>query len=251
MRRVAIIEPLRIASERVPRKVLERVGGVRLLDRGLAILSQLQQTGLPVLVAAWEGDAEIVEAARAAGLEWFPLGEANVRAEDWLGIYSGFAALESRFDWCVVTHAVCHPFVRAETLAQAAQRAAVAEWPFHIATAERTVAWARGADGETRAILTAPMLNSKTCDELIRPSHLGGGYSLADCLETARVLTAEPFVPVGVRPVELLDVDTFEQLEFLRLVADGMRWQEQLKDRQTAAPDLWAGSVLVAPEYGA
>lgn len=220
MRRVAVIEPLHLSSTRIPRKILQWLGADRLLDRGIKNLCHLHAaTGVPVYVAAWEGDKEIVNAVQSSGLRWLPMTEEASRADDWVGIYGGFAGIDA--EWILHTHFTCHPFARVETYQQAIERCKEAEYPFVMATSERTIAWTRVAFGPALPLIESSMLDSRKSPELIRPSHLGGACTPADFLTTKRMAKAVPFVPDNMQDIELLDCDTMSQLNLLRIVERG------------------------------
>ena len=247
-RRVAVVEPLHLNSQRIPQKILQRIGGRRLLVIGVDRLAEIQQqSGADVFVAFHEGDKAIHDAATRAGLGVLPMTREASEGSDWLTIYSGFGAeLEDLgYDWAIHTHVVCHPFVRPETMIQAIERCRVASCPFLICSAERTIAWSATSDGTMHEVLTSEFLDSKTSPLLIRPTHLGGACRVEDHQHVDAMRSALPFIPEGILPIELLDCDTLDDLDLLSIVADGFSWRaSQAKDTQVDAPDLWCDGPL-------
>ncbi len=131
------------------------------------------------------------------------------------------------FEWALHTHAACHPFVRPQTIIQAAERCRYATKPFVVATEERTIAWTRDVCGDSVEVVSSPFLDSRNSPSLIRPAHLGGACEVDAMFRSDGMKDAEPFVPEGVTPLELLDCDTSEELELLRIVAEGMKRRER------------------------
>ena len=191
---------------------LERLAGLR------------EQCDAGVFVACYDGDREIVEAARAAGVHVIPMGFDAVNASNWVAIYSEFGSFLQRegFGWALHTHSACHPFVRPETILQAADYCRVAVKPFIIAAEERTIAWSRNESGEPVEVVASEFLDSRSSPPLIRPTHIGGACSVEAMFREDGMSDAVPFVPAGLQAIEMLDCDTPDQLELLQVVAEGM-----------------------------
>ena len=219
MNKVVVIQQVRLSSARLPKKVLAEVGGERLIDRGFRLLRQAQDaTGVPVVVAAWIGEPELVEAAARHGLAWEPISEANSKAYDWVDLWAGWVDNLSHHDWALHANVVCHPFLRLETLVDMIHRAQAAIWPWVSVTSERGLAW----DGAGRALIEATEnLSTLTAPWLLRPSHLGSTASIQDMREEVRVKHYRPEV-IATQKIELLDIDTADDLRLAQLVATGL-----------------------------
>ena len=220
MNRIIIIEELHLSSSRIPKKVLQTVGGERLIDRGLRTLTQVeQQSGIPVAVVAWAGDAEIVDACEKHGVRWIAKSEKSSQAETWEGDFDGWqSVLDGVFDWGVFVNAVCHPFITAATIIDFANRAKESTWPWQSAIEARGQAW---DEAGTTLIPNGGIMNTKISPIVRRPSHLSMGCSVADMYDATRAYNSVPEV-FHVPVIEMIDIDTPADLEFARTVAFGL-----------------------------
>ena len=219
MNKVVVMQPLRLCSERLPRKPLAQVGGERLVDRGLRLLREAQDaTGVPAMVTAWEGDAELVEAVTQHGLKWQPISEANSRTEQWLGMWDGWIDDLRQYDWVLFVNAACHPFLRLQTVIEMIHRAQSSVYPWCSAIAERGLVW--DEHGESLLCDTGT-LNTKTSPFILKPSHLASAWAVSDMREEVRIRRIRPEL-FTVTLLELLDIDTPSDLRLAQLVAAGL-----------------------------
>src|SRR5262245_26225420 len=94
MNRVAMVQCVRLASQRVPRKLLQVVGETSLIDRGCAYLRQLgETTGAVPLLAVPAGDGPLLEVAERHGLRVLLLDERADRARRWPELIEPFTEL--------------------------------------------------------------------------------------------------------------------------------------------------------------
>ena len=117
MNRVAIVQFVRLNSQRVPRKLLEVVGEIRLIDRGLNYLRRLSDaTGATALVGVSRKDEELVDAVNRFGLRMLRLDERTEQAAWWPELIAPFAEeLRAEFDFVWDANICCRPFLRLET----------------------------------------------------------------------------------------------------------------------------------------
>lgn len=217
MRRIGILQGARLASKRVPRKLLEVVGGERLIDRGLRLLRAVQAaTGASPFLALWAGDRELWDAAAAQQIEVVEISREAVEAEEWQDAFAGLAdKLAHRFDWIVDANFLCRPFLTADTAQRIVQRAAVANQPFVCTCTHRGLLWNEYGKQIHGWHQTANTKRNPVYHDL---AHLGYGFPTAMLADEAAASQAVPF-PVALHWWEKIDVDTPDDLDFARSVA--------------------------------
>ncbi len=211
-RRIAIFQGARLDSKRVPRKLLQPVGGLTLLERGLRLLRDVSvATGATPIIACPPEDSVIAETAQIWGIEVVPA----TNGEGWVAAFSGIAKLlAGRFDWIIDANFLCRPFLSADTVQRIVNHAMRSERPFVVTCQHRGLLW----DGGGRQIHG----NGQVSDTKQNPvyqdlSHLGYGMPVAMLADEAAAAQAEPF-PVVLRAVERIDVDTPDDLAFARMI---------------------------------
>ncbi len=222
MSKLVILQELRLCSERLPRKILEVVGRERLIDRGLRKLRSVQErSGIEVRVVCWGGDREITAAIRGHGLAWQPKSESSSRAESWVGQFDGWQHDLTGFDRALFINAVCHPFLTVDSICRMLEFAGHSGgYPWVTATMERGQVWSANF-ANTPLLPTKILLNSKMSPGFFRPNHVAMGCAIEDTMETCRILNPVP-VNFCFDKLELVDIDTEEDLDFARIVADGL-----------------------------
>lgn len=219
MTRICILQFAHLGSTRIPLKMLQEVGGRRLIDRGLDYMRQLgHQTGAVPILAAHPRDAALIEAARRYEVEWMPLDDRADAAESWPTLIGPLCGrLMSRFDWIWDANLCCHPFLRLRTGRAIIGRMESTSEPFTVVTEKRGVVW----DQDDRVILGAGELANTRRNPVYRElAHLAYCWTRAALpwpeAELARVV--RPF-PLELDWMERLDIDTPDDLDFARLVA--------------------------------
>lgn len=219
MKKVIICQELRLASQRLPRKILEEIGGRPLISIGLEKLQQIAlTTQIPVCVAACPADDVIFHWADAYRLSTIERSERSVNGETWDDIYDGWQTAFSGFDAVLFINAVCHPFLSAETITHLC-RYSTPDFPWVPVKMERGQVWGRNC---SPLLPSDNLINSKTGPAYLRPTHLG-----LSCPTTALVAAnGEAPMPVplafAVPPNELIDIDTQEDLDLARIVHAGL-----------------------------
>lgn len=218
MNNVAVIMPARLASERIPNKPLAMLWpGHRLIDNALHKLDILRDICPNVLTSFAEEDVELC----AAGRSW-NFDNIKLSAEDSRGGWSEMSRswIDLPYDFLVPLNLVCHPFVRIETLVQIideAKKAPLDSSPLIHCKMERTLAW----DITSRPLF--PMdkpLDTKKAPRLLTPTHIADIYSPKICGDAqGPICKPMPFITLGLQAIELLDIDTPDQLELVQKVA--------------------------------
>jgi hypothetical protein len=217
MRRIGILQGARLASKRVPQKLLLDVGGQRLIDRGLRRLLDVQAaTGAIPFLVLWEGDQPLWHAARSLGVDVVPISSDAIEAEAWGDCFAGLAErLAARFDWLVDANFLCRPFLKAATAASIVRHAATATRPFVCTHRQRGLLW----DGDGRLLLGhGQTANTKTNPVYHDLAHLAYGLPTELLGREAEVAAlVEPFA-VELSFAERVDIDTPDDVAFANVV---------------------------------
>lgn len=216
-RRVAIMQGARLASHRVPNKLLERVNNIRLIDRGLRLLRAVSRhSDVSVILCCCPEDTELVETVKRWEMELFPLTREAVLAESWDDAFKGMAeAWRDRFDWIVIGNFLCRPFLEEDTVRRIIHQAHMATQPFVVTTLERGLLW----DSDGKQIYgIGETANTKTNPAYHRLAHLAYGVPLRMLACEKEASLAKPFW-VPLRWYEKVDIDTPDDLLFARAVA--------------------------------
>lgn len=226
MGNLCLLQLIHLNSRRIPRKVLEPIGGRTLLDIGLAKLVELERTtGAKVLIGVSSGDQPLCDLVDRSGLERLDIGERAAGASDASTIVSGWPdEVSKRFDWVCWLNVICRPFLRLQTLqlqVRHAQDAMKTNRPFVTTVKERGLIW----DQDGNFVIGAGQLADTKHNPLYhRPAHLGCAHPTDLWDEQPLSAAAEPLA-FELLPEERIDIDTPEDLEFARLVYRGMHAQ--------------------------
>lgn len=220
MNRVAIFQRARLASQRVPRKLLAKVGGRTLLDRGLRWMRRVAETtGAVPVVACPPGDTEIVEAVQAMRMTLIPLDDHATRSECWSDHYGPLVEpLSEICDWIWDANILCRPFLSTRIGVTAARYAAFATIPAVLTTRKRGIVW---DSGDNTVIGSGQMANTKTNPVYQELSHLG--YLLpVSMLAQPEATTAAACHPLSIPMgwMDRIDVDDMEDLQMAQFVGD-------------------------------
>lgn len=218
---VVVVQQLRTWSKRVPGKILEMVGGRRLVDIGLEKLKRAcRDSGVRFVVAVCHDDVNAFLAAAISNVEVVPISREAAEAESWVGQCDPWVrSIGPPGTWILFSNVVCHPFIRHATICDMIRRATVAERPWISAYAIRGIAWDRNGGPLVQSV---DALNTKTAPTILLPAHVGTAATIADCLEERRILGPDP-EEFNLLLEERIDIDTYEDLRFARIVAAGIK----------------------------
>lgn len=221
MNRIAIVQFVRLASRRVPQKLLEVVGGQRLVDRGFSYLHQLgETTGAVPIVAVQPRDVPLIEAAGKHGLRLLLLDDRAERAAIWPGLIAPFAEqLRREFDVVWDANVCCRPFLRQATGEFIIRQCRELERPFVAVTRKRGVVWTENSP--------TPVLGAGALADTQRNPHYFELAHLAYCWPSSMLLLSERELAENVQPLEIrldwaerIDIDTPADLKHARAVAE-------------------------------
>lgn len=226
MRSVALVQPCRLASSRLPNKALELVDGERLIDRACRQLRRIgDKTGVRVYLAASETDGPLVDAALRSGVEWLPMTFSAAASGAWEAYTQPiYNALKGLVDWVGMPNLVCMPFLRDETIIAGLEQCRKVEWPFDCCISERNKLWTVERKEQIERFVptlgVGQFVDTKNNPRLITSCHAFTGVAVSDLGITLRITNTQPWLP-ALKPIELVDIDTQEDLEFARIVAAG------------------------------
>lgn len=217
-RKVCILQPARLNSTRVPLKLLQKIGGVRLIDRGLDLIKQVSEhSGIPALLACCPREQELVDAAKPYPVEILPMEPASTEAETWNDIFSQFVPmLKDRFEWVCSVNFLCSPFLKLESAMACVVPSLTAVTPYITTIEQRGKVW-----DESRRCIVGDGLSADT--KLNPVFHTLA--NLADACPTWMLADEETYyretkpLPIDVSPMQRIDVDSPSDLEFARFIA--------------------------------
>lgn len=221
MRKLVIVQCVRLASKRLPRKLLQKVGDKTLLERGLDLLAQAMCNfpTVEVLIGVRETERELVDVIDSYyGFERFDLGDA-ADADTYAGAIAALPVRRlSDFDWAIDANFCCRPFLRWETVKTLVE-AAYSRWhPFTSAIGERGILW----DSSGGLLLGAGELaDTRHNPQYFRLAHLCYAHPALMWNEQELADKTVPF-EFPLAPLERIDIDTPADLELARLVERGM-----------------------------
>lgn len=219
MNKVIICQELRLSSQRLPKKILEELGGRPLISIGLEKLRTIALgSDIPVCVAAWSGDDEIFQWADAYHLSVIERSERSANGDKWEDIYDGWQVAFSQFDTVLFVNLVCHPFMTIGTIRSLYDQATICGHPWVTAQVERGQVW---AVDRAPLLPSGTLLSSRTGPVYRRPTHVALCCPVADLFYSQRVLNPLPMC-LGIPKLELFDIDTQEDLDLARLVYAGL-----------------------------
>lgn len=220
MKRICCLVFARLASSRVPNKLLEEVGGQTLLSRGMSYLTHIKLT-LPMItpiVCSPDTDQPIIDACRSHGIEW--LKDSSITSS-WCSLVKPHVSLlRKRFDWVWDANIFCHPFLRLEAACRIVSEINRRDWPFVVVTEKRGIVW---NEHDWPAIGSAELANTTKNPIYREPAHVAYCWPVDRLTWTDRDL-AGIAVPVVFKFhwSELIDIDTPEDLEHARAVAGSL-----------------------------
>lgn len=221
MRKLAIVQAIHLGSRRVPRKLLENVGEQSLLEIGLSKLKALQRVrNVAAVFAVSYADRELREAIDAQGFERIEIGTVAAEADSYATVFTHWTkGLAERFDWVIDANIICRPFLQLETLVSLVDRAATAQHPFVACLEERGILW----DHEGQCLTgSGQVADTKKNPIYRRLAHLGYAHP-ADMWDEATLAAESRPEVFSLLPAEQIDIDTFTDLEFARIVEAGQR----------------------------
>lgn len=220
MNRLAIVQFVRLASRRVPLKLLQEVGGVRLIDRGFAYLRKLgDATGAMPLVAVPPRDVPLIAAAEHHGLRVLPLDHRADRVAIWPELIAPFVdQIRSEFDVVWDANVCCRPFLRQATGEFLIRQCRDLQRPFVAVTRKRGIVWAETSP--------TPVIGAGELADTQRNPHYFELAHLAYCWPTSMLSLSERELAETVQPLEIrldwaerIDIDTQADLDHARAVA--------------------------------
>lgn len=217
MRRIAIVQGAHLGSERIPLKLLEDLGGKRLIQIGLELMLKVGQAtdAVPIVVYP-EGDDEIYRTCASMNVEAVPLSPRSTMPN---AVYPVTREFVGRFDWVFLSNFLLRPFLQVETAVKCVRMCRIALLPFVTAKAKRGAVW-EPATVENRY---SPCVigKGKTADTKNNPlymefAHLGYGMPSTLLLDDAALgRLAQPWC-LKLANEEMIDIDTQDDLEFAR-----------------------------------
>lgn len=221
MRRLAIVQAIHLGSRRVPRKLLEPVGDHSLLEIGLSKLKALESLrDVSSVFAVSYADRELREAIDAQGFERIEIGTVAAEADSYAAVFTEWTnRLPERFDWAIDANIICRPFLRLETLVSLVDRALAAEHPFVACLEERGLLW----DDRGEFLLgSGQVADTKKNPKYRKSANLAYAHPADMWDEQTLAAQSRPEV-FPLLPLEQIDIDTFTDLEFARIVEAGQR----------------------------
>lgn len=220
MRSLAILQAIHLNSQRVPRKMLARVGEKTLLEIGLEKLRQVHlERRVPILFAVSYEDQELCNLVDAQGFERIEIGQVAASADGYQAVFTDWTqGLANRFDWVIDANFICRPFLRLETILDFVDRAMIAKEAFVACVAERGLIWS-----QTGKMLLGigQVADTKNNPVYYRLAHLGYAHPANLWNEQMLAAAARP-ESFSLLPAECIDIDTANDLEFARLFQKGL-----------------------------
>jgi hypothetical protein len=221
MNRVAIVQFVRLNSHRLPRKLLEVVGGIRLIDRGLNYLRRLSDaTGATAFVGVSPRDAELADAVNQCGLRMLRLDDRGEQAASWPELIGPFAEqLRAEFDFVWDANICCRPFLRLETGEFLVRQCQAAQRPFVGVTRKRGIVWT-----ETSPVPVIGMneiADTRRNPHYFELAHLAYGWPVwALRLDESQLAKLSQPLEIPLDWAERIDIDTADDLAHARAVAN-------------------------------
>lgn len=245
--KLALLQLVHLQSHRIPRKIMQEVGGQSLLTRGVQkLMNVAQATDCTLVIGCPTTDTELCRYVDDLGIRRVCVLPGDAAADDHASIVRGFKdVIAHDFDWVFCVNAVCRPFLKEETLMQIIGTARNRRRPFICTLYERGILWTGGNEkiyGHDR------LPDTKNNPSYLRLAHIGQVHpaDLWDEAEQAHALLPQV---ISLTPAERIDIDTPEDLEFARVYAKGLeaaetrQWDGELQrmerdmDAARAAPD--------------
>lgn len=252
MNRVCCLQFARLASSRLPNKLLHAIAGERLIDRGCRYLKAMEKrTGVVPILAT--PDAELITAARDAGIEAIVLDEQAARARIWPELIQPYVGLlADRFDVVWDANVLCRPFLRPETGDFIASQCLETQRPFVAVVRRRGIIWSETSP--VPVIGAGELADTRNNPHFFEPSHLA--YVWPACmLPLPEESLAQEVVPLEIRLdwKERIDIDTPEDLQAANAIA---RLDQHafggiaLGTGPSLRPWVAAGAFPAVPKYG-
>ena len=213
-RRVITLIPCHLSSKRVYKKPLQTLSsGACLIENALEQVARLKKYLNPH-VSCWDGDVELVSVAESLDIPIIPMTFEQSRASDWETIGEAWTDLQA--DWIYEINNICHPFVKDATILGGLNYASFCDYPFISAVRQRNLYW-----NESRQVLL-PLdgpVDTKTAPTIISATHMLYAWQPSDCGKgnSTRITNVRPYV-IDCDPIELLDVDTHQDLELIKRI---------------------------------
>lgn len=220
--RICCLVFARLASTRVPNKLLQDVGGRTLLERGMEYLAKLRAAcpNVTPIVCSPAGDKAIRMECQQREIEW--LADPTTDAKSWPELIAPHVPmLQERFDWVWDANVFCHPFLRVETGQKIVAMIEEANGPFVVTRDRKGVVW-KFFTPEPAVIGSGELANTKTNPNYHELAHIAYCWpsETLGWSERALAIAAIPWA-IDLYWSELIDIDTPEDLEHARAVAKG------------------------------
>lgn len=220
MNRVCCLQFVRLKSSRIPNKLLQSVGGVRLIDSGCRYLFELGwRMKITPIIACHPRDVELIEAAKDAGVEVLELDNQADAARIWPELIRPYIGLlAERFDVVWDANVCCRPFLRGDTGDFIARQCLAAERPFVAVTRKRGIVWSETSP--VPVIGAGELADTRNNPHYFEPAHLAYVWPM-HMLPLPEKTLAEAVTPLELRLhwKEQIDIDTPEDLEHARIIA--------------------------------
>lgn len=229
MSRIAIVQFARLASSRIPNKLLQTVNGMPLIERAFRYMSLLsskypsrsstegQQSGLAVesWVACPETDKPIIELATRYGINVTAY-DSNHTGRIWPELirFEPLFTHLSTFDWIIDANIACHPFLTLKSyetiLSHLSSSTVYKDYGYVFVLQERDTLW----DAEGNYIHNEGYLaDTKNNWPYYRPAHIAYCFPSSLLDQSERVLANNlEIVPISLTKMEQIDIDTEEDL---------------------------------------
>lgn len=228
MNRVCCLQFARLASRRIPEKFLQKIGDEALIDRGCRYMAEVsRRTGIVPILAVHTADSPLIAAAKRAGVRVLPLDDRAKTARIWPELIQPYTeSLAEEFDVVWDANVCLRPFLKVETGEFLARQCLATARPWVAVVRRRGIIWSEFSpvpvigDGELADTAQNP--------SYFEPSHLAYVWPSQYLRMPEREL-ADMVTPLEVRLDwrERIDIDTPEDLELARFVAQGILGEAQ------------------------
>lgn len=208
--RILLLTCMRENSERLPEKMLRRIGGAPLATIALKkIRAAAQRFAMSASVALCPTDARLVALAHDAGIPIFERTVSSRNGETYEQVYKNWDKAFADFDWVIVVNP-CMPFLRIETIGQAIDATRSARRPVASIFRSRGCVW----DYHHRLVIGKGLPNTKKNPEFSVLAHAFFCYPSATLGHPA--MTQYRSFSALERGMEFLDIDTMKDLTAAR-----------------------------------
>lgn len=227
---VAIVQCGRLASTRVPDKLLQEVNGISLIDRAFEYMlniSQLRPNIKPIFICP-QSDKILMESAEAYGIFYIGLTEDDAKGRQWTDLIQPSYCMDilQQYDWIWDANIACHPFLTIKTGLNIiddcqgfeTQRGIYPKGlPRVYVLEQRDIIWNNKGLCINGTEQLADTKNNPVC---YRPSHIAHCYSRSWLRASEAHIANNLFpIPLSLSKMEQLDIDTEEDMDIARRLA--------------------------------